>query len=77
MKYAVAYIDYGETVDWLPGVLGVYDTWEEAHGQMVLDAKNYGCVQKMKPRIFDDCAIVGELGDSGCGWRICEVKDGR
>ena len=78
MKYIVTYIDYGDTTDGLPGCLDkVFDTKEEAQKAMEGDVYTYNETFDDTFEIREGYAIVGTLGESGCGWRICEVKDGQ
>lgn len=76
-KFAVAYVDHGDTSDGFPGILGVYDTLAEAVQDMLDD------IRDMESRCTGHCttkhsATTGELWydearTHGCQWKVVEI----
>lgn len=76
-KFAVAFVDYGETCDGFPGILGVYDNLADAAQDMLAD------IYDMKAKCTEYCTTkhstrTGELWydenkTHGCKWKVIEI----
>lgn len=76
-KFAVAFVEYGDTCDGFPGILGVYDTLAEAEQEMLADI----CDSKSKCDGYYETTHTTTTGElwydkdktHGCQWEVIEV----
>lgn len=77
MKYVACYVDYGETFDGHPGIIGVYDTLKKAKQDVELDMNGY-CENLRRAGLKDNeftidknkLEIWRKIGEEGCVWSI-------
>ena len=75
-RFAVTYVEYGDSVDGKARILGLYRTHAEALCEMHLDAKRYHDELGLDRCDFQDMdtASVGSTDECGCEYRIEEVS---
>ena len=75
-RFAVTYVEYGDSVDGKARILGLYRTHAEALCEMHIAAKRY--YEELDLDRCDilkiDSASVGSTDECGCEYRIDEVK---
>lgn len=74
-RWAVTYVEYGDCVDGMARVLGLYGTPAEAHKQMKNAAEQYKkdlCLDFLE--VYRESASVGHTDECGCEYRIEEVN---
>ena len=78
-KYAVTYVEYGDSVDGRPRCLGVFDTREEAIKELKLDMETYAN-SVPSAGVFMDYDGWGVWADEeckfqlGCAWNVNEIE---
>lgn len=74
-RWAVTFVEYGDSVDGKARVLGIYGTPVEAHNAMKNDAEQYKkdlCLDFLE--VYRESASVGETDECGCEYRIEMVE---
>ena len=73
--YVVSFVEYGDSVDGKPRVLGLFRTMEEASSNMALAAQTYAESLGVSVNyVIKDSASVGDTGECGCEYRIDKMK---
>ena len=73
-RWAVTFVEYGDSVDGKATVLGLYGTPVEAHEAMKNAAEQYKkdlCLDFLK--VYRESASVGHTDECGCEYRMEEV----
>lgn len=73
-RWAVTFVEYGDSVDGKARVLGIYGTPVEAHKAMKNAAEQYKkdlCLDFLK--VYRESASVGHTDECGCEYRMEEV----
>ncbi len=74
-RYAVTYVEYGDSVDGKARILGLYRSNDEAHAEMKRAAEQYKKDLGLdRIEVFDNSASVGDTGECGCEYSIEDVN---
>lgn len=74
-RFAITYVEYGDSVDGKARILGFFRTFEDARKKMHEDAKQYKENLLLDDiSLYNDSASVGSTDECGCEWRIDEVS---
>lgn len=71
-RWAVTYVEYGDSVDGKARILGFYNSPKEAHDAMKVAATQYKkdlCLRG-KVAVYRDSASVGDTAECGCEYSI-------
>lgn len=76
-RFVVAYVDYGDTCDGYPGILGIYDTLADAAQEMLADMyeRRDKCDGKysMKHSVRQGWLWEDDEKTVGCMWKVVEA----
>lgn len=74
-RFAVTFVEYGDSVDGKARILGIYEDRKFAAVEMYVDAmRYYKAFDLDRIEIFNDSASVGSTDECGCEWRVDEVE---
>lgn len=74
-RFAVTFVEYGDSVDGKARILGIYEDRKFAVVEMHTDAMRYYKEFDLdRIEMFNDSASVGSTDECGCEWRVDEVE---